>query len=377
MATNKFDIFISYQWDIKEKVLKLYELISASITKKIWLDKYQIKSGTVLFEELKEGIDNSSVIISCITVAYSQSKNCQDELGYALFAQKPILVLMFEQLNLAKDIGWMGFKIVNFTRCNVYKDTDLFEKKCGPVYDELMTSIHSILGSSKIVKTKESVDRGVNSNNQGNTNKANVKIADHYDLSKGDRSFLESKTCEICREFEQCTKLWSKFYCFDCWSLLSCRNCGQVVNKAKVFKDETEDKYVGRPKDNVLCENCFYRDSSNNNAKQDLSLDIEKFSDRSPGYSSRKISCFVCKNDVTYKEYYTYFFILGTRELWGKYYCKACWAILGCKNCSSKIDKNKAFRGNNNAVFCRNCITKFPLVNKNNGDKKSSTCSLL
>lgn len=59
---SQFDIFISYQWNIKEKVLKLYEIISSTITPLIWLDKFEL-IGDHAFEELKKGIDNSRLVI--------------------------------------------------------------------------------------------------------------------------------------------------------------------------------------------------------------------------------------------------------------------------------------------------------------------------
>ncbi len=48
---------------------------------------------------------------------------------------------MFERLDLSNDLGGIGFKIVNMTRTNIYKDLDLFEKKSGSVFDEMMNSI--------------------------------------------------------------------------------------------------------------------------------------------------------------------------------------------------------------------------------------------
>ena len=42
--------------------------------------------------------------------------------------------------------------------------------------------------------------------------------------------------------------------------------------------------------------------------------------------------------------------------LWTHYYCKKDWETLGCKSCDDFINKKRAYRGENDQVFCELCI---------------------
>ena len=237
MSAKKFDIFISYQWDISEKVLKLYEIIFEKITQKIWLDKKQILSGRILFEQLKDGIDNSHLVLCCLTKAYSLSKNCQDELSYALALNRPLLILMFERLDISKDIGWIGFKIAGTTRCNLYNDLQILDTRCGPIYDEIMNSTLSLLGSNQTVST-------VSKPKLKSEPKVAIKVKS-FNINV--EHSLDYKQCSICNTKEECVKLWTKHYCENCWNFLSCSICDGSIDKENAFKS----------KDNqVICESC-------------------------------------------------------------------------------------------------------------------------
>ena len=43
--TNKYDVFLSYQWDVKPSVLKLYEQLTEVHGLKCWMDKSDMGSG--------------------------------------------------------------------------------------------------------------------------------------------------------------------------------------------------------------------------------------------------------------------------------------------------------------------------------------------
>ena len=43
--TNNYDVFISYQWDVKASVLKLYEQLTKVHNLRCWMDVYNMGSG--------------------------------------------------------------------------------------------------------------------------------------------------------------------------------------------------------------------------------------------------------------------------------------------------------------------------------------------
>ncbi len=48
LLTNKnpklFDIFISYNWDVKPQVLRLYKVLTLRYDFRVWLDEYEMGS---------------------------------------------------------------------------------------------------------------------------------------------------------------------------------------------------------------------------------------------------------------------------------------------------------------------------------------------
>ena len=93
-----FDVFISYNWGIKQQVKKLYDILT-SLNYKVWLDERELNAGSnALTAELATAIKNSKVILSCITTDYCRSFNCNREIEYASNTKKQIIVLMIERL---------------------------------------------------------------------------------------------------------------------------------------------------------------------------------------------------------------------------------------------------------------------------------------
>ncbi len=97
-----FDVFISYNWEIKEQVRKLYQVLT-SLNYKVWMDERELSAGSSpLTAELALAIRDSKVILSCITTDYCRSFNCNLEVEYASAKKKQIIVLMIERIDTAK-----------------------------------------------------------------------------------------------------------------------------------------------------------------------------------------------------------------------------------------------------------------------------------
>ena len=73
MSSNKkFDIFLSYNWDHKPFVKKLYNLLCNELNFKVWIDDMELDN-TPLTSQLADGINNSHIFMCCIT------KNTQNQ----------------------------------------------------------------------------------------------------------------------------------------------------------------------------------------------------------------------------------------------------------------------------------------------------------
>ncbi|XP_028392709.1 zinc finger X-chromosomal protein-like isoform X1 [Dendronephthya gigantea] len=90
-------VFISYQWDIQDKILKLKKTLeSKNIT--CWMDTNKMMGGDDLKKEIDRGIRGCKIVVSCVTEAYSQSHACQQEVALADVLKKPILPVLFESV---------------------------------------------------------------------------------------------------------------------------------------------------------------------------------------------------------------------------------------------------------------------------------------
>ena len=94
-----YDVFISYNWEIKQQVKQLYQVLT-SLNYKVWLDERELNAGnSPLTPELAMAIKNSKVILSCITKDYCRSFNCNLEVEYASAKKKQMIALMIERID--------------------------------------------------------------------------------------------------------------------------------------------------------------------------------------------------------------------------------------------------------------------------------------
>jgi hypothetical protein len=97
-----FDVFISYNSDIKKQVKQLDEVLK-SLNYKVWLDERELSAdSSPLAAELAMAIRDSKVILSCITKDYCASFNCNLEIEYATAKKKQIITLMIEEIDTSK-----------------------------------------------------------------------------------------------------------------------------------------------------------------------------------------------------------------------------------------------------------------------------------
>ena len=114
---NKIDIFISYQWEIKDKVEYFHEKLS-STGMIVWRDNKLRQKPEGLYEQLAENINNSKIILCFLTNAYIKSKNCYKELSCATRIGKHIIYLMIEKMN-TNQLGKVAFIMEDtlYTQC--------------------------------------------------------------------------------------------------------------------------------------------------------------------------------------------------------------------------------------------------------------------
>ena len=96
-------VMISYQWDSQEVLVDVKNKLQAS-GYRVWMDLEQMGGSTL--EAMAKAVENSSVVLICVSERYKQSPNCRSEAEYAYQLRKDIIPLMMQR-NYKPD-GWLG-----------------------------------------------------------------------------------------------------------------------------------------------------------------------------------------------------------------------------------------------------------------------------
>lgn len=88
-------VFISYQWDSQEAVLKLRRRLEMAGFP-CWMDVGLVGGGDNLYSRIYHGISRAKVLISCLTPRFAASPLCAREVTLADVLHKPILPIMLE-----------------------------------------------------------------------------------------------------------------------------------------------------------------------------------------------------------------------------------------------------------------------------------------
>ena len=96
-------VMISYQWDSQEVLVELKNRLRAS-GYRVWMDLKQIGGSTL--DAMAKAVENSSVVLVCVSERYKESPNCRAEAKYAFQLGKEIIPLMMQR-NYMPD-GWLG-----------------------------------------------------------------------------------------------------------------------------------------------------------------------------------------------------------------------------------------------------------------------------
>ncbi|XP_072044548.1 uncharacterized protein [Amphiura filiformis] len=97
-------VMISYQWDVQENMVKLKENLSRTNLFSVWMDVDKMK-GSIL-AGMADAVEESDVILVCLSRKYKESLNCRTEASYAYKLKKPLVPLLVED-NYNPD-GWLG-----------------------------------------------------------------------------------------------------------------------------------------------------------------------------------------------------------------------------------------------------------------------------
>ncbi|CAF1061755.1 unnamed protein product [Adineta ricciae] len=180
----QYDIMISYSHSDKQLCHSIHERLSRDGFR-VWIDRDQMHGSTMM--AMAEAIENSDIILICMSDAYKQSVYCQSEAHYA-FEKQRYLIPLVVKLRYKPD-GWLGIIVSG----KLYVDFAKSEFNLG--YERLKTEIQQYRqknATSSMEKTKE--------------------IQHHNELSsvvKMDREMLPMTENILCINLPHCILQWT------------------------------------------------------------------------------------------------------------------------------------------------------------------------
>ncbi|XP_070182482.1 uncharacterized protein [Littorina saxatilis] len=100
---SKSHIFISYSWNEKELVKQIREKLRVE-GYKVWIDYEQMGGSTL--QAMAEAVENSAVVLVCMSEKYKESPNCRTEAEYTFQQRKDYIPLMMQKKY--RPDGWLG-----------------------------------------------------------------------------------------------------------------------------------------------------------------------------------------------------------------------------------------------------------------------------
>lgn len=118
-----WDLFISYEWGMKERVHKICKELKERGFQ-IWIDADEVKHGESIFSNIQNGINNSEIVLAFITLKYCESRSCLQEIRYANgIKNKKILYIALERIDRQKAPNGMGVLLAeNYYYSNYCKE---------------------------------------------------------------------------------------------------------------------------------------------------------------------------------------------------------------------------------------------------------------
>lgn len=159
MTSTPYEIFLSYCHKNKEDIDELYEILTNRYKLNIWKDTKSIRMGHDFREEIFYGIENSKLILSCVSKDYIESKNCMREIKIANKLEKKCLFLLLEPIDVDK-IPSISMLVIDEQRCHIFanREQDPNAKLwTGELFSKFVDDIGLILG--KNLKQYDSVPK--------------------------------------------------------------------------------------------------------------------------------------------------------------------------------------------------------------------------
>jgi len=139
------ECFISYCWAQKDKAKALkHSLEDHGVN--CWMDEQQMEGGSMLFQEIDEGISASEVVVSCLSPEYANSVNCNREVLLAADRKKATIPVLLEELEQWPPRGNLGPILAGKLYIKINENA-IKQRKKSPEVHQLVHSVMQLLNT--------------------------------------------------------------------------------------------------------------------------------------------------------------------------------------------------------------------------------------
>ena len=135
-ADEEGHIFISYNWEHQEIVLKIRQFLLDKGFK-VWMDVDNMTNNTL--EAMASGVEQAKLILICYSEHYKQSNMCRTEAEYVFRLGKPFIPINLEYRYF--PTGWLGIII----GARLYVDFSLHKHPLDVVFGRLDNELKTLL----------------------------------------------------------------------------------------------------------------------------------------------------------------------------------------------------------------------------------------
>ena len=145
VGVKKYDIFLSYYGKSLIQVQRFYQTLVETYNLKVWVDFAEIKDGEEPFLKVREGIQNSTLFLICLSKEYERDENCLIELtlGIETF-KKQVFVVFFQRISF-RDVPTVTSILQTLAKFEVYN---------APIFDKGLWLRTPILDKLKLILNK-------------------------------------------------------------------------------------------------------------------------------------------------------------------------------------------------------------------------------
>jgi len=219
---------LSYNWGFQKEIIGLKGLLEKEQNLEVWIDIDRM-AGDIM-QAMADAVDNSDIVIACISQGYHDSANCKRELVYASKQNKTVVFILMDK-NYSPS-GWLG----------LYMGNSLYISAQNNGIDENV--YHQIIHQIKLLTTPPPTTTNSTTSvaNNNNNNKSRGGGDDRDELLLKLKEELDQIKIRLNQSDENAQKTESRLEAKLNQTEIKLNQTQEALNQTKVILTATQEK---------------------------------------------------------------------------------------------------------------------------------------